>query len=280
MKIGSYTLHQVHAGTFGLDGGAMFGIIPKPLWEKSNPPDVQNRINLAMRCLLLKSDERVILVDNGAGNKYSDKLKDIYKFGDSMVSLTDELMKHNVKPEDVTDVILTHLHFDHAGGTTQIQSGDPVLTFPNAVHYVQRDHWEHAVKPTERDRGSFMKHDFELLASYTNLELLDGPVELFHGIDLLITNGHTVSQQLPKISDGTQTLFFCSDLVPTTAHIPFVYIMGYDIHPLVSLEDKKKYLRIANEEDWILMFEHDPEVAAAKIRRTDKGYLLGEEVKF
>jgi glyoxylase-like metal-dependent hydrolase (beta-lactamase superfamily II) len=278
MKIGPYTLHQIHAGTFGLDGGAMFGIIPKPLWEKSNPPDEQNRISLAMRCLLLKSDERIILIDNGAGNKYTDKLRSIYKFGDSMVSLIAELNEYGVQPEEVTDVILTHLHFDHAGGTTLIRYQDPVLTFPNAVHYVQRDHWEHAFKSTERDQGSFMKHDFELLESYPKLELLDGPGELFPGIDLIITNGHTTAQQLPKISDGTETLFFCSDLVPTTAHIPFVYIMGYDIRPLVSLEDKKKYLRRAYEEEWILMFEHDPQVAAARIMPTDKGYVLGEEV--
>jgi glyoxylase-like metal-dependent hydrolase (beta-lactamase superfamily II) len=279
MKIGNYTLHSVTAGLFGLDGGAMFGIIPKPLWEKHNPPDDRNRITLAMRCLLIKGDNQVILVDNGAGNKYADKLRGIYKFDDSMTSLVTDLKRYDVRPEDVTDLILTHLHFDHAGGTTLKKGDEHSLTFPNAVHYVQKAHWRHACNPTERDRGSFIQEDYELLRSHPKLELLDGPGELFPGIELLLTNGHTTAQQLPRISDGNRTLFYCADLVPTVAHIPYVYIMGYDIRPLVTLEDKKKYLKRAYEEGWILMFEHDPADTAVKLEMSEKGYIRGETIQ-
>jgi len=280
MKIGSYTLYPIEAGTFGLDGGAMFGIVPKPLWSKSNPPDEQNRIELAMRCLLLKSDDRIVLIDNGGGNKYTGKQKNIYKFEDSLRSLFQSLDSAGVDRMDVTDMILTHLHFDHAGGTTMYENGRLVPTFPNARHYVQKAHWEHAHNPTDRDRGSFLKQDFELLREINGFELVDGAGEILPGIEVVVTNGHTAAQQLPKISDGKTTLFYCCDLVPTTSHIPYPYIMGFDIRPLETLKDKKLYLTKAFEEEWVLFFEHDPEIKAGKLRKTEKGFALGESFSF
>ncbi len=276
MKIGPYTLHPIEAGTFGLDGGAMFGIVPKPLWSKTNPPDEQNRIELAMRCLLLKSDDRIVLIDNGGGNKYTDKQKNIYKFEDSLRSLFQSLGSAGVDRTDVTDMILTHLHFDHAGGTTMYENGRLVPTFPNARYYVQKAHWEHAHNPTDRDRGSFLKQDFELLSEINSFELIDGPGEILPGIDVVVTNGHTTAQQLPVISDSENTVFYCCDLVPTASHIPYPYIMGYDIRPLETLKDKKLYLPKAYDEGWILFFEHDPAIVAAKLGKTDKGFILGE----
>ncbi len=280
MKIGSYKLYPVSAGKFALDGGAMFGIIPKPLWSKTNPPDDMNRIALAMRCLLLKSDKRIVLIDNGAGNKYSEKQKKIYTLGDPLADLDRDLMRAGVTREAVTDLILTHLHFDHAGGTTSRNGTEIVLNFPNARHYIQKSHWEHALNPTERDKGSFMKDDYEILGSSPLLELLDGPGELFPGLSLLLTDGHTTSQQLPLISDGTASVLFCGDLVPTVSHLPFVYMMGYDIRPLFTLADKKRYLKQAFDEKWILFFEHDPETVAGELIQTDKGFSLGERRDF
>jgi len=280
MKIGPYTLHSIDTGRFALDGGAMFGIVPKPLWSKTNPPDDQNRIELSMRCLLLKSNERIVLIDTGGGNKYNDKQKAIYKFGDAWQVLLRSLENAGVDRGDITDVILTHLHFDHAGGTTVYENGDIQLTFPNARHYVQRDHWEHAQQPTERDKGSFFMNDFGLLKNYKGLEIIDGPAEIVPGIDVVVSHGHTNAQQLPLISDGTNTVFFCCDLVPTSSHIPYPYIMGYDLRPLETLKDKKYYLPRAYKENWILFFEHDPDIIAGTIRQTEKGYSLNESFSF
>lgn len=280
MKIGNYTLNSIETGRFSLDGGAMFGVVPWVFWSKTNPPDERQRIKLAARCLLLRGEGRTILVDIGNGTKWNDKLKDIYHLDNSEFTLESSLANVGVKPEDVTDVILTHLHFDHCGGSTKLVNGKLEITFPNATHYVQKGHWELSQNPTDRDRASFMKDDFMLLHESGELKFIDGEKEIFPGISVMVCNGHTSAQQLPLISDGTKTLLFCCDLVPTTSHIPFPYVMGYDLRPLVTLEEKKRILPKAEQEGWMLFFEHDPETIAATLQKTEKGYSIKEKFLF
>jgi len=280
MKIGSYTLSSIETGRFALDGGAMFGVVPWVFWSKTNPPDERQRITLAARCLLIRGEGKTILVDTGNGSKWNDKLKDIYHLDNSQFELEKSLANAGVKPEEVTDVILTHLHFDHCGGSTKFTNGKLVPTFPNATHYVQKAHWNLALNPTDRDRASFMKDDFMLLHEKGMLKFVEGEMELFPGISVLVCNGHTTAQQLPLISDGKTTLLFCCDLVPTTSHIPFPYIMGYDVRPLVTLEEKKKIIPRAEKEGWILFFEHDPETVAVTLQKGEKGYSIKEKIAF
>ncbi len=280
MKIGNYELHPIETGRFALDGGAMFGIIPKPLWQRSNPADDRNRIELAARALLIKGNGKTILVDNGNGPKFTDKQIDIYRLDMGRYELHKSLAQHGLSSADITDVLLTHLHFDHAGGSTYKDKGELLPAFPNATYYVQKAHWEQAMHPTEKDRGSFMYDDFMPLKDHGVLEFVDGEFEIFPGISLVLVNGHTVAQQLPKITDGKTTLLYVCDLFPTTSHIPLPYIMGYDLRPLVTLEDKKKILDKSVEEDWTLFFEHDPNTVAGKVVRTDKGYSFGSSVSF
>lgn len=279
MKIGNYTLHAIETGRFALDGGAMFGVVPKPLWEKTNPPDEKNRIDLAARALLIIGNGKKILVDVGNGTKYTDKLTSIYKFDTSHFDLVSSLKKHGLTPADITDVFLTHLHFDHAGGSTVVNNREMVPTFPKAKYYVQREHWHAANNPTERDRASFFKEDFMPLQFFGQLEYTDGEGEIFPGISVRILNGHTTALQCPVISDGTTTLFYCADLMPTTSHVHLPWIMAYDLRPLVTLDEKRKILDHAVDESWILFFEHDPNTDAVRVMRTERGIVVDTPVK-
>lgn len=279
MKIGSYDIHSIETGRFALDGGAMFGIVPWVFWSKTNPPDSRQRITLAARCLLLIGSGKVILIDNGNGTKWSEKLKDIYRLDNSQDGLEKSLAKYGISPDDVTDVILTHLHFDHCGGSTKIENGKVVPTFRNARHYVQREHWNLAQHPTEKDRGSFMNDDFMILHESGMLTFVDGEKELFPGVDVLVCNGHTSAQQLPLISDGATKILFCCDLVPTASHVPFPYIMAYDVRPLVTLEEKKKILPRAEKEGWVLFLEHDPDTEAITLKQTEKGFAVDRKLR-
>ncbi len=279
MKFGKYEIHSIETGRFALDGGAMFGVVPWVFWSKTNPPDSRQRITLAARCLLLIGDGKVILVDNGNGTKWPDKLKDIYRLDNSVFDLEKSLLSYGVSVSDITDVILTHLHFDHCGGSTRVEGGKIVPTFRNAKHYVQRAHWELSQRPTEKDRGSFMKDDFTVLNESGMLTFVEGEQELFSGIDLVVCNGHTSAQQLPLISDGSTKMLFCCDLVPTASHIPFPYIMGYDVRPLVTLEEKKKILPRAEKEGWILFLEHDPDSEAVTLKQGEKGLVVDRQLR-
>lgn len=274
MVIGDYILHPIETGRFALDGGAMFGIIPKPLWGRTNPPDERNRIDLAARALLIIGNGRRILVDNGNGSKFTEKQQDIYRLDLSQHELNKSLSIRGLTTDDITDVVLTHLHFDHAGGSTYRDNGEVKPTFRNAKYYVQKAHWHQAMNPTEKDRGSFMADDFMPLKERGMLELVDGEYEIFPNISLMLMNGHTAAQQLPKISDGRTTLLYCCDLFPTTSHIPLPYIMAYDLRPLTTLEEKKKVLGKAVDEQWILFFEHDPRTPAGRVKLTEKGYMF------
>jgi glyoxylase-like metal-dependent hydrolase (beta-lactamase superfamily II) len=273
MRIGKYDITSLETGRFSLDGGAMFGVVPWVFWSKLIPPDERQRIQLAARCWLVRGNGRVILVDDGNGTKWGEKLKDIYKLDFSTGDLLSSLKKEGLGPEDITDVILTHLHFDHAGGSTIVVNGKIVPTFPKAKYYVQKKQWELSQNPTDKDRGSFMRDDFVPLMEHGVLELVDGEGELFPGIELLVTNGHTSAQQLPKISDGKTTMLFCCDLVPTIAHLPWPYVMGYDVRPLVTIEEKKKLFGRAYEEQWTLFLEHDPATTAITLKSAEKGFV-------
>ncbi len=279
MKIGDYEIWTIETSRFALDGGAMFGVVPQSLWRKTNPPDELNRIEMVTRSLLIVGGGKKILVDTGNSPKMSQKLKDIYKIDTTSTNLISSLQKYHITPSEITDVILTHLHFDHAGGSTFDDAGIIKPTFPNAKHYVQKEHWKWALNPTDRDKASFFKEDFLPLKEFGVLELVEGEFELFPGIELILLNGHTSMQQIPKISDGINTVLFAADLVPMSSHIPLPFIMGYDLQPLVTLEEKKKILGPAYEEKWKLVFEHDPKVPAATITSNEKGFSMGEVIQ-
>ena len=278
MKIGKYKLRILTSGFFGLDGGAMFGIIPKALWQKTNPPDDANRIKLSTRHLLLESEKRKIIIDVGMGNKWDDKLKKIYAV-DEKHSMIQALNDAGLKYEDITDVILTHLHFDHAGGSTMLMGGKYIPTFPNAKYYLQKENFDWAMNPTEKDRGSFVKDDYAPLAEEGVLNFIIGNERFDDEIEFIVTNGHTFGQQLVKISDSSNTILFCADLVPTISHIPIPYLMGFDVQPLVTVKEKNEILPKAAEENWKLFFGHDPEVAFATVKQTDRGVREAERFK-
>lgn len=272
-SIGPYEARSILSGTFALDGGAMFGVVPRTIWEKSNPPDERNRIALALRLLLLRSEERVVLVDTGIGDKFSAKENAIYKVD---ARLPDEaLAAAGVDPASVTDVILTHFHFDHGGGSTR---RDGSLVFPRARHHVQRRHFEYAKRPSPKDRASFRPEDFLPLAEAGALVLHDGPGEILPGIEGLPLDGHTDAMQVVKVSGGGSTLLYLADLAPTTAHVRVPFVMAYDNRPLATMEEKERLFRRAVDEGWILFFEHDPRVAACRIAPGEKDFAPGEEV--
>lgn len=256
----------------------MFGVVPWVFWSKTNPPDERQRITLAARSLLIRGNGRVILVDTGNGSKWNDKLRDIYALDNSRHDILSSLRSQGVDREEVTDVILTHLHFDHAGGSTMRVDGKLQATFPRATHYVQRAHWELSQHPTEKDRASFFPEDFELLMEHNMLELVDGETQLFPGINVIVTQGHTSAQQLPFVSDGTTSLLYCCDLIPTSSHVPIPYVMGYDVRPLGTLEEKKRILPRAVDEKWILFLEHDAQTPAIRVVKTEKGFSAADQV--
>jgi glyoxylase-like metal-dependent hydrolase (beta-lactamase superfamily II) len=278
MQIGQWRVDPCLAGTFRLDGGAMFGVVPRVLWEKLIPPDEKNRIPMALRTLLVRGKDRVVLVDVGAGEGYPEKLASIYAF-QSEGGLPGALKSLGVSAADVTDVILTHLHFDHAAGVVFPFQGDWQLAFPEATVHVQKAQWEHAMNPNPRDRASYFKDRLEVLKHERVLALHEGPWSLDEGLEILVVNGHTPGQQLLKVSDGETTLLYCGDLIPTSAHVPLPYIMAYDLEPLVVLEEKSRILEEAYRSGWILFFEHDPEVVACRVRKEGGKFEIGEKVE-
>ena len=278
MKIGKYKLNIIESGFFGLDGGAMFGIIPKVLWQRTNLPDEANRVKLATRHLLLESKSKKILIDTGMGSKWDEKSKYIYAVDESR-SMNSALAQKGLKAEDITDVILSHLHFDHTGGSTVLANGKLEPAFPNANYYVQKENYDWAINPSDRDRGSYLKDNFQPLSDEGVLNFIIGNAKFDDEIEFIVINGHTFGQQMVKISDGSNTILFCADLMPFVSHIPLPYIMGYDLQPLVTLEEKKKYLKMALDENWKLFFGHDPEIAFATIKKFGEGYIVDEKFK-
>ena len=278
MQIGKYKLKTIQSGNFRLDGGAMFGIIPKPLWEKTNPADDQNRVTLSTRNLLLVSDDKKILIDTGMGNKWDEKSKNIYRI-DPTLELERVLELNGIKPDEISDVILTHLHFDHTGGSTKFDNEKLVPAFPNAKYFVQKKNFEWAMNPSDRDKGSYIKDNFEPLVKEGVLNLIDGEIDFDENISFKIINGHTFSQQMIKISDSSNTVLYVADLLPFVSQIKIPYVMGYDLQPLVTVEEKKKYLKLAADKNWQLYFGHDPEFALASVKHSEKGIIQDKVFK-
>lgn len=278
-KVGRIQCHLIEAGTLRLDGGAMFGIIPRPLWERRTTPDERNRILLAMRCLLVEHDDGLVLVDTGIGDKDEPKFRDIYGVDNGgtrgRTRLDDRLAELGHSAADVRWVINTHLHFDHAGGNTyRAPSGELVPSFPQARYVVQRGELDFARHTNERTAGSYLAPNF----SGIQFTLLDGERTPLPGIRCLPTPGHVPFHQSILVESGGEVACFIADLMPTSAHIPLPWIMGYDLQPLVTLETRRQVYQRAIEEGWRICFEHDPSVALGRLGRDGKGFGLVEPV--
>lgn len=280
MKIGHYEIEALETGKFRLDGGAMFGIIPKPLWEKTNPADEVNRVQLSARSLLLRGNGRLILIDTGMGAKWDEKARKIYNIEQPSDPVISALADKGISRDDITDVILTHLHFDHTGGSTEVINGKAVPAFPHATYYTQKKNFEWAQNPTDRDRGSYIPQNFLPLMEEGVLKLIEGNFRFDDNIEMIQINGHTMGQQLIKISDGSSNLLFSGDLLPFSSHVHLPFIMGYDLQPLVTLEEKKKILKTAAEEEWILCFEHDPYTPACTVESSGSSFKIKERKSF
>ncbi|MBI4161755.1 MAG: MBL fold metallo-hydrolase [Acidobacteria bacterium] len=257
----------------------MFGVVPRELWQRTNPPDERNRIEMAMRCLLVRGEGRNVLIDTGIGDKFAAREAEIYKIDHRQWTLAKALRERGLAPEDVTDVVLTHLHFDHAGGATARDGGRLRPAFPNARYHLQEENLKTASRPNLRERRSYLQENFVPLEEAGCLNLHRGEEEILPGIHLLPVSGHTDGQHLVRIegSDGAAAVF-CGDLIPTSSHVPIPWVMGYDLRPLVSMREKEELLSEAVRNDWVLVFEHDPRVAAARVERTEKGFSVREAV--
>jgi glyoxylase-like metal-dependent hydrolase (beta-lactamase superfamily II) len=273
-------LYTIETGYFKLDGGAMFGVVPKAIWSRSNPSDSNNMIDLAMRCLLIEDGDKLILIDNGIGNKQSEKFfSHYYLFGDYTLDLS--LAKHGFHRDDITDVFLTHLHFDHVGGSIEWNKSKDFYqpAFKNANFWSNQDHWKWATEPNPREKASFLSENILPIQESGQLNFIDFGSEKFIqnsplGFGIFRVDGHTDAQMLPYIEINNQKIVFMADLLPTSGHIPLPYVMGYDTRPLITVEEKQRILNKAADESWILFLEHDAYNSVCKVKHTEKGVRL------
>lgn len=283
LSLGRYRLATVLDGTFAVDGGAMFGVIPRSLWEKQLAPDERNRVRLAARCVLAIDDDagRCILVDSGMGDRGDAERSARHAIDRSAGGLEAGLAALGVSRGSVTDVIMTHLHVKHVGGTTRRGPGGELrLAFPNATHHLQRRNWAWAHGPSDKDAGSYLPEDFATLEHSGRLHLIDGECELFPDLEIIVSDGHTVAQQLPRFHGGGSHVTACGDVIPTRAHVRVPWVMASDLYPLTTIEEKKMLLAQALEDDGVLVFEHDPEVAACRLEERDGHPEVREAVEF
>jgi glyoxylase-like metal-dependent hydrolase (beta-lactamase superfamily II) len=289
-------LKPIETGTFGLDGGAMFGVVPKPLWEKLHPADARNRIEMRARALLVetlgpKGEPRRVLIDCGMGQKWNEKFREMYRVTDAPGPLEASLAAEGLKPSDITDVVLTHLHFDHAGGMTRRDGNELIPTFPNAQVYLQRRNWEHAHAPNEKDRASYLEENYSIYrnepAASRKLNFLNTPAvdpsgrspfgrpslveeTLLPGISVMVSNGHTLGMQVVRVGN----VVYCADLIPTAAHVKLPWVMGYDCYPLFVMEEKRELLGRAVEAGWKLFYEHCPFHVVSRLEKNPKGEIV------
>lgn len=280
------TLHTIETGFFRLDGGAMFGVVPKALWERTNPADEKNRIELAARSLLIEDSDRLILIDTGMGNKQNDRFFNHFGlWGDA--SLDNSLIKAGFSRNDITDVFLTHLHFDHCGGAVRWNNSKTAyeLSFPNARYWSNEAHWNWAIRPNAREKASFLKENLLPIEESGQLHFVSRNNESFQkntalGFDVLFVDGHTEKQMIPHIKHNGKTVVFMADLLPTVGHLPLPYVMGYDIRPLETLKEKALFLDQAATNNSLLFMQHDPKNPLITVKHTDRGVRLNEYIPF
>jgi glyoxylase-like metal-dependent hydrolase (beta-lactamase superfamily II) len=277
-------LYSIETGHFKLDGGAMFGVVPKSIWNKLNPADENNLCTWALRCLLVIDGDRKILIDTGMGNKQDTKFFSHYQPSHS-VTLSDALSKLNLQVNDITDVLLTHLHFDHVGGAIEMQADQLKTVFPNATYWVSEPQWELAINPNKREKASFLKENIQPLKESGQLKLIEVPnfqgrelqeIHFSENISCILVNGHTQSMMLPKINYKNKTLVYMADLLPSVGHLPLPYVMGYDMQPLVTLNEKELFLTDAIKNNYTLFFEHDAVHECCTVHETEKGIRANE----
>lgn len=279
-------IYPIETGNFKLDGGAMFGVVPKSIWQKTNPADSNNLIEMSMRCMLIEDGNRLILIDTGLGNKQSEKFFSYYYlYGD--FSLDKSLAAYGFHRDDITDVFLTHLHFDHCGGSIQFNKDKTGYepAFKNATFWSNENHWDWAVHPNSREKASFLKENINPIQESGQLRFIDLPKgdfsktsELDFGI--LFVDGHTEKQMIPHITYKGKTLVYMADLLPTTGHIPLPYVMGYDTRPLLTMDEKQKFLNLAADNNFFLFLEHDPYHELCTVKHTEKGVRLDNTYTF
>jgi glyoxylase-like metal-dependent hydrolase (beta-lactamase superfamily II) len=265
-------LYSINTGYFKLDGGAMFGVVPKSIWNRVNPADENNMCSWAMRCLLIEDGNRLILIDNGMGTKQDEKfLAYYYLHGND--SLEKSLSLHGFGLSDVTDMVLTHLHFDHCGGSINYNTDRTKLepAFKNATYWCNAKQWDWAMHPNAREKASFLKENILPIQESGQLKFLSKETELINGLSFLEVNGHTEAMMLPVVKQGNNTLAFMADLIPSAGHIPLPYVMGYDMRPLETLKEKDLILNMACDNNWVLFFEHDPTIECVTLERTERG---------
>lgn len=286
-------LYPINTGYFKLDGGAMFGVVPKSIWNKINPADENNLCSWALRCLLIEDGDRLILVDNGNGDKQDAKFFSHYHLhGDD--TLEKSLAKYGFTKDDITDVFLTHLHFDHCGGSIKREGEKLVPNFPNAIFWSNQEHWKWATEPNEREKASFLKENILPIQESGKLKLIEvaaakdqrlGEARFSENITVRFVHGHTRAMMLPQVNYNGKTVVFMADLLPSAGHIPLPYVMGYDMFPLTTLQEKRSFLKEALENNYILFFEHDKEIECCNLQQTERGirpkeYFKLEEIKF
>lgn len=266
-------LHVIHAGNFKLDGGAMFGVVPKSIWNNLNPADENNMCQWAMRCLLIEDKDRLILIDTGIGDKQSEKFFSYY-YLHGPNNLLGSLREIGFAPDDITDVFFTHLHFDHCGGAVKRSRAEPdeyELVFNKARYWTNKNHLKWAIKPNPREKASFLKENILPIEEHGRLNLINKENPFSEQFNIIYVHGHTESQMLPKIKYKGKTIVFVADLIPSAAHIPLPYVMGYDTRPLLTLQEKEIFLNEAARKNYILFFEHDPHIECATVHNTEKG---------
>jgi glyoxylase-like metal-dependent hydrolase (beta-lactamase superfamily II) len=277
LKLGPLTVHSLVEGRLAIDGGGMFGVVPRVLWERRFAADERNRISLVTRSMLVEVERRLILVDLGMGSRWDGQHRAMFGL-DHTGGLEAALAQVGRTRADITDVVLSHLHFDVAGGTVREEAGELRLSYPNATVHLQRRQWKWAHQPAEKDAACFRRNDFALLERSGKLHLLEGATELYPGVNLFVSEGHTVGMQLVRLEADGQALVFCGDLIPTTAHLHAPWVSAFDLYPLTTIEEKRQLLAQAVEEGWQLFFSRDPEVAICTVKDDGSGQVVVDRV--